>query len=34
MRTGRSYDDINTLTSVAKDGQILEAAEKTVSRLN
>jgi histidine ammonia-lyase len=28
------FDDINTLTRVARDGKILEAAEKTVSRLN
>ena len=28
------FDDINTLTRMAKDGKILEAAEKAVSRLN
>jgi histidine ammonia-lyase len=28
------FDDINTLTRVAKDGKILEAAEKTIGRLN
>jgi histidine ammonia-lyase len=28
------YDDINTLAKVAKDGKILEAVEKSVSKLN
>ena len=28
------FDDINTLTRVAKDGKILEAAEKTIGRLH
>jgi hypothetical protein len=28
------FDDINTLTRVAKAGKILEAAEKTIGRLH
>jgi histidine ammonia-lyase len=28
------YDDINTLAKVAKEGKILEAVEKSVSKLN
>jgi hypothetical protein len=28
------FDDINTLTKIAREGAILEAAEKIVGRLN